>query len=164
MSEFILFQTFDFWSFLQNRNVLARQIISGADLNAKNFVAQSKQDEIVGFSTSNIQVLGINLREKSAPKPVSLLDTAGGGVVIPGTVVNDIKQATVVKYSSIKDILSPKELRKSVDNTISAGSNLTIQSTIVSFSTTPELKNVTQPIKIVLQNNQVCVYLYFNIV
>ena len=126
----------------------------------------TNENGIVTFSTQNIQVLGIKLPENPPSETIRLLDIAGGGgVVIPGTVAIDISQATVVKYSSIKNILSPKELQKSVDNkTIKASINLTIQSTIVSFSTTPELKNISQPIKIVLQNNQVSVDYYFGLV
>ncbi len=85
-----------------------------------------------------------------------MLDVGGEGVVIPGTVVNELKQATVVKFSSIKDILSEEELKESLDNTIKSTESLTIRSTIVSFTTEPRFdETVGTSFAIVLKNNQV---------
>ena len=141
------------------RNNLAKQIISGTDLNAKNYISQTgKTDEVVSYTTKNIEVQGIRLPAIKPPNPqdLNLLDSDGEGVVIPGVVTNDIELATVVRYNSIKDILSEEELQKSVDNTIDSTESLTIRSTIVSFTTEPQLNgSMAKPFKIVLQNNQV---------
>lgn len=138
----------------QNRNALARQIIKGADLVAKKMIEENgKPGKVFAFSSDNIKILGVKLPENEDINLVS----EGEGVQLRGLVTHGIKQATVVKYSSIKDILSFEELQKSVDHTIQANKNLTIQSTIISFTTTPKFLNVTRHIKIVLQNNQVCV-------
>ncbi|XP_046863918.1 neurogenic locus notch homolog protein 1-like isoform X8 [Xenia sp. Carnegie-2017] len=144
------------WKNIPERNTLARQIISGADLNAKKFVAESKKiGKVVSFKTTNIQVIGIKLPEKpkNRSKEIKLVDTGGQGVRFHTSLANGLQQATVVKYSSIKDILSSEELKKSVDKTIKSSGNLTIQSTILSFTTTPKLY-VTQAIQIILKNNQ----------
>ena len=115
----------------------------------------------MSYSTPNIDVRGIRLPTvkptEFEPKDISLLDTGGQGVIIPGVVTNEIELATVVQYSSIKDILSEEELKETVDNTIGSTDSLTIRSTIVSFTTEPQLKNESssKPFKIVLQNNQV---------
>jgi hypothetical protein len=85
-----------------------------------------------------------------------LLDIEGEGVIIPGVVTNELKQATVVKYRSIKYILSEEELKESVDDTIRSTESLTIRSTIVSFITKPGFnESVSKPFKIILQNDQV---------
>jgi hypothetical protein len=133
-------------------------------LNAKNYISQSPETgKVVSYSTPNIDVRGIRLPTvkptEFEPKDISLLDTGGQGVIIPGVVTNEIELATVVQYSSIKDILSEEELKETVDNTIGSTDSLTIRSTIVSFTTEPQLKNesVSKPFKIVLQNNQVWV-------
>jgi hypothetical protein len=144
----------------QSRNNLAKQIISGADLNARNYISQSAEiGEVVSLSTPNIDVRGIRLPtvKPANPQDISLLGTGGQGVIIPDVVTNEIDLATVVQYSSIKDILSEEELKESVDNTIGSTESLTIRSTIVSFTIEPQLKNksVSKPFKIVLQNNQV---------
>jgi hypothetical protein len=77
-------------------------------------------------------------------------------VIIPAVVTNELTQATVVKYRSIKDILSEEELKNSVDNTIGSTESLTIRSTIVSFISEPQFnESASDPFKIVLQNNQV---------
>ena len=77
-------------------------------------------------------------------------------MIIPAVVTNELTQATVVKYSSIKDILSEEELKNSVDNTIGSTESLTIRSTIVSFISEPQFnESASNPFKIVLQNNQV---------
>jgi hypothetical protein len=149
----------------QARNDLVKQIISGTDLNAKNYISQDAETgKVVSYSTPNIDVRGVRLpsvkHTEVEPEDIScrLLDTRGQGVIIPSVVTNDINLATVVQYSSIKDILSEEELKKTVDNTIGSTDSLTIRSTIVSFTTEPQLKNesVSKPFKIVLQNNQVC--------
>ena len=90
------------------------------------------------------------------PKDVRLLDTDGEGVIIPGDATKQIDLAVAVQYSSVKDILSEEELQKSVDNSIGSTESLTIRSTIVSFTTEPQLnESVSRPFKILLQNNQV---------
>ena len=111
---------------------------------------------MVSFKTTNIQVIGIKLPEKpkNRSKEIKLVDTGGQGVRFRTSLANGLQQATVVKYSSIKDILSSEELKKSVDKTIKSSGNLTIQSTILSFTTSPKLY-VTQAIQIILKNNQV---------
>ena len=77
-------------------------------------------------------------------------------MIIPAVVTNELTQATVVKYRSIKDILSEEELKNSVDNTIGSTESLTIRSTIVSFISEPQFnESASDPFKIVLQNNQV---------
>lgn len=145
----------------QSRNDLANQIISGVDLNAKKFISQTNETgKVVSYSTPNIDVIGIKLSKQQPDKPeeISLLN-AGGGVIIPGGVTNDIQLVTVVKYSSIKDILSEEELKESVDSTIKL-TLVVIKSTIVSLTTEPTLNvTVAEPLKIVVQNNQV-VFLY----
>ena len=144
---------------LQSRNKLAKKIISGADLNAKNFVSRSGETgKVVSYNTPNINVRGILLPTVKPVKPpdVVLVDTVGEGVIIPGNVTNNITQATVVKYSSIKDILSDEELKESVDDSITSSESLTVRSTVMSFTTEPRLlKLVSNPFKIILQNNQV---------
>ncbi|XP_046858708.1 adhesion G-protein coupled receptor D1-like [Xenia sp. Carnegie-2017] len=133
------------------RNALAKQIIKGADLVAKKMIEENgKPGKVFAFSSDNIKILCVKLPENEDINLVS----EGEGVQFRGLVTHGIKQATVVKYSSIKDILSFEELQKSVDHTIQANKNLTIQSTIISFTTTPKFLNVTRHIKIVLQNNQ----------
>ena len=138
---------------------MAKQIISGTDLNAKNYVRQTAETgKVVTFTTSNIDVRGIRLPTVPPDKPddINLIDNGGQGVIIPGIVTSEISLATVVKYSSIKSILSEDELKNSVDNTIDSTDSLTIRSTIVSFTTEPQLnKSLSEPFKIVLQNNQV---------
>ncbi|XP_028416355.1 adhesion G-protein coupled receptor D1-like [Dendronephthya gigantea] len=130
--------------------------MSGVDLNAKNVISQTAETgKVVFYSTPNIDVIGIKLSKQqlATPKDISLLNTEGG-VIIPGGVTNDIRQVTVVKYSSIKDILSNKELKESVDNTIKLAL-VVIRSTIVSLTTEPPLNaTVAEPLKIVIQNNQ----------
>ena len=136
---------------------MAKQIISGTDLNAKNYVRQTAETgKVVTFTTSNIDVRGIRLPTVPPDKPddINLIDNGGQGVIIPGIVTSEISLATVVKYSSIKSILSEDELKNSVDDTIDSTDSLTIRSTIVSFTTEPQL-NKPEPFKIVLQNNQV---------
>ena len=145
---------------LQSRNDLAKQIISGTDLNAKNYISQSAETgKVVSYSTPNIAVRGIRLPtvKPTNPKNISLLDTGGQGVIIPDVVTNEIDLAILVQYNSIKDILSEEELKETVDNTIGSTESLTIRSTIVSFTIEPQLKNESssKPFKIVLQNNQV---------
>jgi hypothetical protein len=147
---------------LQFRNDLAKQIMSGTDLNAKNYISQSAETgKVVSYSTPNIAVRGIRLPTVKPTNPVniSLLDTGGQGVIIPDVVTNEIDLAILVQYNSIKDILSEEELKETVDNTIGSTESLTIRSTIVSFTIEPQLKNesVSKPFKIVLQNNQVWV-------
>jgi hypothetical protein len=145
---------------LQSRNDLAKQIISGTDLNAKNYISQSAETgKVVSYRTPNIDVRGIRLPtvKPTNPKNISLLDTGGQGVIIPDVVTNEIDLAILVQYNSIKDILSQEELKETVDNTIGSTESLTIRSTIVSFTIEPQLKNESssKPFKIVLQNNQV---------
>jgi hypothetical protein len=147
---------------LQFRNDLAKQIMSGTDLNAKNYISQSAEiGKVVSYSTPNIAVRGIRLPtvKPTNPKNISLLDTGGQGVIIPDVVTNEIDLAILVQYNSIKDILSEEELKETVDNTIGSTESLTIRSTIVSFTIEPQLKNdsASKPFKIVLQNNQVWV-------
>ena len=151
---------------LQFRNDLAKQIISGTDLNAKNYISQSAETgKVVSYSTPNIAVRGIRLPTVKPtgfePEDISrsLLDTGGQGVIIPNVVTNEIDLAILVQYNSIKDILSEEELKETVDSTIGSTESLTIRSTIVSFTTEPQLKNdsASKPFKIVLQNNQVWV-------
>ncbi|CAB4008541.1 brain-specific angiogenesis inhibitor 1-like [Paramuricea clavata] len=144
------------WMTISFRNNLAKQVISGTDLNARNYISGNAEiGKIVSYSTPNIEVLGILLRGILQAKDISLLDTDGEGVIIPGLVTNELQQATVVKYSSIKDILSDEDLKKSVDNTIGSTESLTIRSTIVSFITKPGFnESVSKPFKIILQNNQ----------
>ncbi|XP_028402439.1 uncharacterized protein LOC114525371 isoform X2 [Dendronephthya gigantea] len=148
----------DVWKKVPSRNSLAKKIISGADLNAKNFVSQSgKTGEVVSYTTPNIDVRGIRLSavKPDEPKDLYLMDTVGEGVVIPGNVTTNITQATVVKYSSIKEILSEDELEKSVDDSITSSDSLTIRSTVMSFTTEPRLPELLdEPFKIILQNNQ----------
>ncbi|CAB4005879.1 adhesion G -coupled receptor L3-like, partial [Paramuricea clavata] len=150
----------DVWKNIPARNDLAKQIISGTDLNAKNYISQSAETgKVVSYSTPNIAVRGIRLPTvkptEFEPKDISLLDTGGQGVIVPDVVTNEIDLATVVQYSSIKDILSEIQLKETVDSTIGSTESLTIRSTIVSFTTEPQLKNksVSEPFKIVLQNN-----------
>jgi hypothetical protein len=134
-----------------------KQIISGTDLNAWNYISQSSETgKVASYSTPNIAVHGTTAKPTNAGD-IRLLDTGGQGVIIPDVVTNKLKQATVVQYSSIKDIFSEEELKESVDNTIGSTESLTIRSTIVSFTIEPQLKNksVSKPFKIVLQNNQV---------
>jgi hypothetical protein len=144
----------------QSRNNLAKQIISGTDLNAKNYISQSPETgKVVSYSTPNIGVSGIRLPtvKPDDPEDISLLDAGGEGVVIPGDVTKQLNLAAVVRYSSVKEILSDEELKKSVDTTIGSTESLTIRSTIVSFTTEPQLnESVSNPFKILLQNNQVC--------
>ncbi|CAB4010984.1 Brain-specific angiogenesis inhibitor 3, partial [Paramuricea clavata] len=147
------------WKNIPSRNHLAKQIISGTDLNAWNYISESAEiGNVVSYITPNIAVHGIRLPTAKPTKPgdIILLDTGGQGVIIPDVVTNELKQATVVQYSSIKDIFSEEELKESVDNTIGSTESLTIRSTIVSFTIEPSLKNkpVSKPFKIVLQNNQ----------
>ena len=147
---------------LQFRNDLAKQIMSGTDLNAKNYISQSAEiGKVVSYSTPNIAVRGIRLPtvKHTNPENISLLDTGGQGVIIPDVVTNEIDLAILVQYNSIKDILSEEELKETVDNTIGSTESLTIRSTIVSFTIEPQLKNdsASKPFKIVLQNNQVWV-------
>jgi hypothetical protein len=145
----------------QSRNNLAKEIISGTDLNAKNYISQSPDTgKVVTYGTPNIDVRGIRLPavKPTDPEDISLLDTDGEGVIIPGDATNLIDVAVAVRYSSVKDILSEEELKTSVDNTIGSTESLTIQSTIVSFTTEPQLNGsaVSKPFKIILQNNEVC--------
>ncbi|CAB4008473.1 brain-specific angiogenesis inhibitor 1-like [Paramuricea clavata] len=147
------------WKNIPSRNNLVKQIISGTDLNARNYISESAEiGKVVSYSTPNIAVHGIRLptAKPTNPGDVSLMDTGGQGVIISDVVTNELKQATVVQYSSIKDIFSEEELKESVDNTIGSTESLTIRSTIVSFTIEPPLKNksVSKPFKIVLQNNQ----------
>ncbi|CAB4005878.1 adhesion G -coupled receptor L3-like [Paramuricea clavata] len=147
------------WKNIQSRNNLAKQIISGTDLNAMNYISQSAETgKIVSFSTPNIAVRGIRLPtvKPTNPEDISLLDTGRQGVIIPDVVTNEIDLAILVQYNSIKDILSGEELKETVDNTIGSTDSLTIRSTIVSFTIEPQLKNdsASKPFKIVLQNNQ----------
>ncbi|CAB4038472.1 Hypothetical predicted protein, partial [Paramuricea clavata] len=147
------------WMNIPSRNNLAKQVISGADLNARNYISQSAEiGKVALYRTPNIDVIGIRLPTvkptELQAKGTSLLDTAGEGVVIPDALTNELKEATVVKYSSIKDILSEEELKESVDNTIESTESLTIRSTIVSLITKPGFNESEKPFKIVLQNNQ----------
>ncbi|CAB3985460.1 fibrillin-2 isoform X2 [Paramuricea clavata] len=148
------------WMNIPSRNNLAKQVISGTDLNARNYISQSAEiGKVALYRTPNIDVIGIRLPTvkptELQAKGTSLLDTAGEGVVIPDALTNELKEATVVKYSSIKDILSEEELKESVDNTIESTESLTIRSTIVSLITKPGFnESVSKPFKIVLQNNQ----------
>ncbi|CAB4008983.1 adhesion G- coupled receptor D1-like, partial [Paramuricea clavata] len=150
----------DVWVNIPSRNDLAKEIISGTDLNARNYISQTAETgEIVTYSTPNIDVRGIRLPTVKPTEPeledIRLLDAVGEGVIIPAVVTNKLKQATVVKYSSIKDILSEEELKDSVDNTIGSTESLTIRSTIVSFTSEPQFNvSASNPFKIVLQNNQ----------
>ena len=157
MISFAKLDIFSFMIVCQERNTLAKYVIEGSDMNAKKLVAETgKPGSVLNFKTENIELLGIKLHKNKSAQPENVnLTSEDEGVEFLW--VDGIKQATVVKYSSIKDILSPEELQKSVDSTIQASGNLTIQSTIISFATTPKLPNVTQRIKIVLKNNQVCV-------
>lgn len=114
--------------------------------------------KVVTFTTSNINVRGIRLPTVTPDEPddIDLTDQRGEGVIIPGVVTGEILLATVVKYSSIQSILSEDELKNSVDNTIGSTDSLTIRSTIVSFTTEPQLnKSLPEPFMIVVQNNQV---------
>jgi hypothetical protein len=159
LGKYIL-STFIICFVFQSRNNLAKEIISGTDLNAKNYISQSAETgKVVSYSTPNIDVRGIRLPtvKPTNPEDISLLDTGGQGVIIPDDVTNEIDLATVVQYSSIKHILSEEELTESVDNTIGSTESLTIRSTIVSFTIEPQLKkkSVSKPFKIVIQNNQV---------
>lgn len=149
-----------FFAVFQGRNRLAKEILSGTDLNAKKYVSQRAEvNQVVLFTTSNIAVRGIRLSRVRPAKPqdVDLLDDLGEGVLIPGAESNSIDLATVVKYSSIKDILSEDELEQSVDSSISSRGSLAIRSTIVSFSTEPQLEeeSISEPFKIVVKNNEV---------
>lgn len=136
------------------------EIIKGVDINAKNLAALSGKPRKV-LLLPNIQIVGVNLPENQnvLPEDINLTDSGGEGVKFRGIVADGIKQAIVVKYLSVKDILSREELQKSVDNTIQTSTSCNIQSKIISFSTTPKSLHVSQNIKIFLQNNQVCVYL-----
>ncbi|XP_046858696.1 uncharacterized protein LOC124452154 [Xenia sp. Carnegie-2017] len=102
------------WENIQDRNTLVTEIIKGVDINAKNLVASSGKPRKV-LLLPNIQIVGVNLPENQNVRleDINLTDSGGEGVKFRGIVADGIKQAIVVKYSSVKDILSPEELQKS---------------------------------------------------
>ena len=146
----------------QDQNQLAKTLMNAVEINAQNFIAKSLfVNKPVQFSTPNIDVVGLRLQhstqESGAPNLEDIdLTLQGVGVGIPGIVTADLKQATVVSYSSLKDILSEVNVNDTADSVKSSGSTLTIKSTVVSFNTRPQLNsNVSEPFKIRLRNNQV---------
>ncbi|XP_046857298.1 neurogenic locus notch homolog protein 1-like isoform X3 [Xenia sp. Carnegie-2017] len=99
------------WKNLQERNTLAKHVIEGSDMNAKKLVAETgKPGRVLKFKTENIELLGIKLHKNkpAQPEDVNLMSEDEG---VEFLWVDGIKQATVVKYTSIKDILSPEELQ-----------------------------------------------------
>ena len=146
----------------QDQNQLAKTLVNAVEIDAQNFIAKSLVvNEPVQFSTPNIDVVGVRLQhstqESGAPNLEDIDLTLGGvGVGIPGIITADLEQATVVSYSSLKDILSEVNVNDTADSVKSSGSTLTIKSTVVSFNTRPQLNsNVSEPFKIRLRNNQV---------
>ena len=146
----------------QDQNQLAKTLVNAVEIDAQNFIAKSLVfNKPIQFSTPNIDVVGVRLehstQESGAPNLEDIDLTLGGvGVEIPGKLTTDLKQATVVSYSSLKDILSEVALNDTADSVKSSGSTLTIKSTVVSFNTRPQLNsNVSEPFKIRLRNNQV---------
>ena len=136
--------------------------MNAVEIDAQNFIAKSLViNKPVKFRTPNIDVVGVRLQhstqESGAPNLEDIDLTLGGvGVGIPGKVTADLKQATVVSYSSLKDILSEVTVNDTADSIKSSGSTLTIKSTVISFNTRPQLNsNVSEPFKIRLRNNQV---------
>ena len=143
----------------QSRNTLLNQVISSTELNARSYISESNETgKVVPFTTPNIEVLGIRLPtvKPIEPKDIVLIGQIGEGVVIPAVSTNELRQATVVKFSSIQTILSDEELRESLNSSIKMTNSLTIRSSIISFTSIPELdRSMAKPYKIVLRNNQV---------
>ena len=146
----------------QDQNQLAKTLMNAVEIDAQNFIAKSLVfNKPIQFSTPNIDVVGVRLQhstqESGAPNLEDIDLTLGGvGVGIPGIITADLEQATVVSYSSLKDILSEVNVNDTADSVKSSGSTLTIKSTVVSFNTRPQLNsNVTEPFKIRLRNKQV---------
>ena len=146
----------------QDQNQLAKTLVNAVEIDAQNFIAKSLIfNKPVQFSTPNIVVVGVRLQHPTqgsgAPNLEDIdLTLRGVGVVIPGKLTTDLKQATVVTYSSLKDILSEVNVNDTADSVNSSDSTLTIKSTVVSFNTRPQLNsNVSEPFKIRLRNNQV---------
>ena len=143
----------------QSRNTLLNQVISSTELNARRYISESNETgKVVPFSTPNIEVRGIRLPavKSTEPEDIVLVGQTGEGVVIPAVSTNELRQATVVKFSSIQTIFSDEELRESLNSSIKMTNSLTIRSSMISFTIKSELDEpMAKPYKIVLRNNQV---------
>ena len=144
--------------------------MNAVEIDALKLVEKSLEvNQPVRFSTPNIDIVGVRLQsstpESGKPTPDVNLTFDGVGVRIPGVVTISLKQATVVSYSSLKDVLSEVSSNDTTDSVKSAGSTLAINSTVVSFNTHPKLNSsaVLEPFKIVLRNSQVRLYINNNI-
>ena len=102
----------------QEQDKLAKRLLNAVDVEAQQFVAKSSTvNQPVEYKTPNIDVIGVRL-EPGNPEPRGVdLTTDGVGVKIPAVVSGDLEQATVVTYSTLRDIISEDSLKTSVDDT-----------------------------------------------